>query len=111
MSREQVRFATRIAHAEIRAERSRVRVALADLRHGFARQTNTGHQCRSGTLLRVVPIGSFPHTTVAPLPGQGAAVHAEIIDADPTTGRVCRIGVRTGHVQAPAGGTRLPLAR
>lgn len=70
-------------------------------------QSNTGHTCDTGTLLRVTMIGSFPHTTVAPMPGGKAIVHAEIVEANPSTGQEGLIGVKTGEVRPPDGATRL----
>jgi hypothetical protein len=34
-------------------------------------------------------------------------VHAEVVEANPSTGQECLIGVQTGQVQPPNGATRL----
>jgi hypothetical protein len=107
---QQLEFATRIAKSEITKQGSHIRLAVADMHHGFVRQSNTGHACDSGTLLRVTLIGSFPHTTVSPPPGHSATVTAEVVEADPSTGRECLIGVQTGHVHPPSGATRLSVS-
>ena len=107
LTARQLAFAERIARVEVAKEGSHLRVATAQLRPGRVRQSNTGHRCTSGTLLRVTLVGSFPHTTVSPALGHSATVHAEIVDADPGSGLECLIGVETGHVEAPPGATRL----
>jgi len=107
LTRQQITFATHIARREIAKQGSHIRIAVAQLHPGTVHQSNTGHTCETGTLLRVTMIGSFPHTTVAPMPGGNATVHAEIVEANPTTGQECLIGVKTGQVQPPDGATRL----
>jgi hypothetical protein len=110
LTRQQIALATRIARHEIAKQGSHIRIAVAQLHPGAVSHSNTGHACTSGTLLRVTLIGSFPHTTVTPTPGGDATVHAEIIEADPSTGQECRIGVQTGRVKPPTGATRLVIA-
>jgi hypothetical protein len=107
LTRQQIALATHIARHEIAKQGSHIRIAVAQLHPGAVHQSNTGHTCHSGTLLRVTMIGSFPHTTVAGTPGGDAAVHAEVVEANPSTGQECLIGVKTGQVQPPSGATRL----
>jgi hypothetical protein len=108
LTRHQVALATRIARHEIARQGSHIRIAVAQVHPGVVlSQSNTGHTCNSGTLLRVTMIGSFPHAKVAPTPGGDATVHAEVVVADPSTGQECLIGVQTGRVQPPDGATRL----
>lgn len=109
LTRHQIALATHIARDEIAKQGSHIRIAVAQLHPGNVTvyQSNTGHTCDSGTLLRVTMIGSFPHTRVAGTPGGDGTVHAEIVEANPSTGQECLIGVQTGKVQPPTGATRL----
>ncbi len=104
---QQIALAEHIARTEIARQGSRIRLAVPQLHPGSVRQSNTGHTCKTGTLLRVTLIGSFPHTTVAPLPGRSATVHAEVVEANPVTGQECLIGVKTGRIQPPKNATPL----
>jgi hypothetical protein len=108
MTAQQVAFAERIARSEIAKQHSHVRIAVAQLHPGSVRQSNTGHTCDSGTLLRVTLIGAFPHTVVSPVPGGNATVHVEVIEANPDSGQECLISVQTGRVEIPKGATTLP---
>jgi len=107
LSRQQIALATRIARHEIARQGSHIRVAVAQLHPGVVHQSNTGHTCTSGTLLRVTLIGSFPHGKVSPTPGGDGTVRAEVVEANPSTGQECLIGAQTGQVQPPQGATRL----
>jgi hypothetical protein len=108
LTRHQIALATHIARHEIARLEAHIRIAVAQLHPGVVlSQSNTGHTCNSGTLLRVTLIGSFPNTKVSPNPGGDATVHAELVVADPSTGEECLIGVQTGQVQRPDGATGL----
>jgi len=107
LTRHQIALATRIVRNEIAKQGSHIRIAVAQLHPGVVHQSNTGHTCNSGTLLRVTMIGSFPHGKVAPTPGGDGTVRAEVVEANPSTGQECLIGVKTGRVQPPKGATRL----
>lgn len=72
---------------------------------GTVRDSNTGHPCTSGHLIRVELVGSFPGIAVSPpavSPGQpppDTTVSADLLDVDPVLGQTCLEGVLTGHVE------------
>jgi hypothetical protein len=66
---------------------------------------NAGPPCTSGTLLHIKLIGTFP-TKVADLAG-GEPISAELITADPKSGKTCLISVQTGATTPDAGATLL----
>lgn len=97
--------ALRIAHREAARPGRAITVATATLLDEPVRQPNTKWRCRSTRLVRVTLIGDFPDLTTAGVPpahGDGT-VHAVVLTADPQSGRVCLLEVRTGHVVAGAG--------
>src|SRR5262245_46049042 len=53
LTRHQIALTTRIARHEIAKWGSHIRIAVAQLHPGVVHQSNTGHTCNSGTLLRV----------------------------------------------------------
>jgi hypothetical protein len=82
---------------------------------GTLTQSNTGHVCDSGRLLRIRLIGNFPHiVTTGPYPGetttaQDTIVGAVLLTAEYETGKVCLVGVATGEVAPAPGATVLVL--
>lgn len=82
---------------------------------GTVTESNTGHVCDSGRLLRVRLIGDFPHiVTTGPLPDEtttakDTTVSAVLLTADYQTGKVCLVGVGTGEVAPETGATVLAL--
>jgi len=79
---------------------------------GRVAQPNTGEACDSGRLLRVRLIGTFPHIVTTGDPGASAdetVVRAVLLTADAKSGRVCLVGVRTGHVEPAPGATVLNI--
>lgn len=79
---------------------------------GRVAQSNTGHECRSGRLLRIRMIGTFPHIVTTGNPGMSGddlVVHAVVLTADAESGRVCLIGVKTGQVDPARGATLLDI--
>jgi hypothetical protein len=61
--------------------------------------SNTGHECTSGSVVVIKLIGSFPHIVVSSPPGASStAVHAVIATADLRSGLVCLVSVETGKV-------------
>ncbi|HEX3707758.1 MAG TPA: hypothetical protein VHV76_14120 [Mycobacteriales bacterium] len=61
--------------------------------------SNTGHECLSGSVAVIKLIGNFPHIAVSPPPGASSTeVHAVIATADLRSGQICLVSVQTGQV-------------
>jgi hypothetical protein len=112
-------LAERIVRQELSEERvidATIDSASFTVSDGTVTQSNTGHVCDSGRLLRIRLIGDFPHiTTTGPyaLAGtttaQDTTVGAVLLTADYQTGKVCLVGVGTGEVAPAPGATVLVL--
>lgn len=96
-------MATAIARDEETREQAHLASSTVTAGRGVVRDSNTGHPCRSGRVLRITLIGDFPHivtTGHAVEPGQPVpdlTVRAVDLTADALTGQTCLIGVRTGQ--------------
>lgn len=84
--------------------------ATATAGPGRVRESNTGHICTSGHVVRVRLIwmagASFTHGGVVGAPPDGPR-QALIVTADPVTGQPCLIGASYSHVQPRPGETFL----
>jgi hypothetical protein len=87
--------------------------ATATRSAGTVTDSNTGHQCTSGSVLHIKLIGTFNIVTGGhPLPSGSAnaddlEVHGVLITADPNTAQTCLISVQTGTVEPDPGATVL----
>ena len=102
----QIAAATYWARSSMRnsGDGTRTWSATADLHPGFVGHSNTGHECKSGTLLRILVIGSFEGTN-----GK-TVVETSVLEADPQALHVCTAYVKTGNYRPPADATAvLPL--
>ena len=112
-------LAERIVRQELTEERQKdatIDSASFTVSDGTVNESNTGHVCDSGRLLRIRLIGEFPHivtTGIYPLEGtetaQDTTVRAVLLTADYQTGKVCLVGVGTGEVAPAPGATVLAL--
>lgn len=115
LTEDQFNTAVSIAHREADRTRATVTSATATVGRGVVTESNTGYECRSGTVLHIMLIGTFPGITTgghpmasgAPGLGDDGSVHAEEITADPNNRQVCLISVRTGAVVPDAHATVL----
>ena len=101
-----------IALREARQSAKSVTSATATRSAGRVVDSNTGHACTSGSVLHIRLIGSFTigiatAGVARPTAPSNDDVHAVLITADPDSGRVCLISVRTGAVRPDPGATRL----
>ena len=95
------------ARRAVAGEDATVTSATVTARPGTLQESNTGFACRSGRILNVKLIGTFPHTVTTGHPVVGNAtgpaedftVHAVLLAVDAASGRTCRIGVQTGDVR------------
>jgi len=107
LSQDEVAMAVAVARDRLKNQGASVSSATAIMRPGRVVDTNTGHRCGSGRILRIKLIGSFPHivTTGHPvLKGQPVpdfTVRALIITADASSGQVCLAGVQTAEAGEP----------
>jgi hypothetical protein len=93
---QQIAQATAWARSEMHnAPHIRFWSATADLHQGMVRDSNTGHNCESGTLLRVLLIGSFRASK-----GQ-TVVTTAVIEADPKALYQCEAYGRVGNFRPP----------
>jgi hypothetical protein len=112
-----VATAVAAARREVAGEDATVTGATVTTRSGTLPESNTGFACRSGRILNVKLIGTFPHTVTTGHPvdttGTGTledfTVHAVLLAVDASSGRVCRIGVQTGDVHPAPRATVLHL--
>jgi hypothetical protein len=111
-------LAERIVRREFSEERLRdatIDSASFTVSDGTVTQSNTGHGCDSGRLLRIRLIGDFPRiVTTGPYPdgtatAENTTVGAVLLTAAYQTGKVCLVGVRTGEVAPAPGATVLVL--
>lgn len=84
---------------------------------GTVAQSNTGHACDSGRVLRIRLIGDFPHIAVSVPQSLDSTPAAEdvtasgvLLTADHQTGQVCLVGVQTGDIE-PADGATILVVR
>ena len=103
-----------IARAEADKAGATITSATATVGPGTETVANIGPPCTSGTLLHIKLIGTFPHTAVTPSPitdtaseGNDYSVSAELITADPVSGKGCSLAVQTGAVTPDPGATLL----
>lgn len=118
LSLGEIAMAEAVARDVIADQGASVTSATAVARRGTVEDSNTGHPCTSGRLLRIKLIGDFPHTVTTGHPvKQGEpmpdfTVRAVIVTADAGSGRACLIGVQTaenGEPQPLPGGTLLAV--
>jgi hypothetical protein len=84
--------------------------ATATVSAGTVTDANYGPPCTSGTLLHIKLIGTFPNIAVggyatdhASSEGDNYSVSAELITADPVSGKACLLAVQTGAVTPDPG--------
>lgn len=113
-----IAVATAVARTVVDEQRATLSSASAIAVDGHVEQSNTGHSCTPGRLLRIKLIGSFPRgvTTGHPvLPGEADpdfTVAAMLITVEAAGGEPCLIGVQTreeGEPRPLPGGTLLRL--
>jgi hypothetical protein len=114
LSRDEVTTATTAAEEVIRREEARVTSATVTASYGrVVEQSNTGHRCTSGQLLRVRLVGSFPHLTTSGGPpggdGTDGIVRTVLLTVDGGSGRTCVIGVSTRALAPLPGGVALDV--
>jgi hypothetical protein len=117
LSDDELAMALTAAREEAKSEDAQITTATATAEVGTVSQPNTGYQCSSGRVLRIMLIGSFPHVVVAGLPTDprnaaqpaDSEVHAMLLTADAATERVCEIGAQTGSVNPDRDATVLDL--
>lgn len=100
LTSREYKFAQQIAQAEIKKEDATVTSVTAKLENGTVIDSNVGYSCTSGQLLKILLIGSFPHS-VSLTAGSGAAnytVHGVALTADAKSGKVCLLGVHVGRI-------------
>lgn len=69
--------------------------AVARIRSGTVEDSNTGHPCTSGKVVKIELRGSFPHVVVAPGPWSAdSEVRTMLITSDASTGIPCLVGAR-----------------
>jgi len=76
-----------------------IRAVTARVADGAVTQSNTGHECTSGTILRVTLFGSFAIVTSG-TPGRALPVHAVDLVVDPNGGQLCLLSVTAGRAAA-----------
>lgn len=110
----QFTVAVAIARAEVAKDAATITSATATVGPGTETLTNVGPPCTSGTLLHIKLIGTFPNTAVggsatddASSEGDNYSVSAELITADPVSGKACLLAVQTGAVTPDPGATLL----
>lgn len=81
--------------------------ATAKVVRGRVLDSNTGHRCTFGTLLKIKVIGVFTYNYTGTPGGDQGPVHAVLITADPESGNTCLFGVQPGHITPDAGSTVL----
>ncbi len=105
--------AKNIALREAEQSARTITSATATRSAGTVLDSNTGHKCTSGSVLRIKLIGTFNIVTGGqPVPSGSAnpedfQVHGVLVTADPDTARTCLIGAQTGNVEPDPGATVL----
>ena len=103
LSQDEVAKAVAVAREVIADQGASVSSASAVARSGRIKDSNTGHPCTSGRVLKIKLIGKFPHTLTTGHPVQVGdpapdfTVRAMIITADAQSGRACLTGVQTAE--------------
>lgn len=115
ITNREIGLAEALVRQELRQSRhadSTVESASVTVDQGRVKQSNTGHACESGRLLRIRLLGTFPRIVTSGHKGASAedtVVGAVLLTADAESGHVCLIGVRTGQVQPAPGATTLNI--
>jgi hypothetical protein len=108
------KVAVAVARAEVAKDAATITSATATIGAGTETETNVGPPCSSGTLLHIKLIGTFPHIVISGSPTDDAAsegdnysVSAELVTADPVSGKACLLSVQTGAITPDPGATLL----
>lgn len=114
LSDSEIALAVSIAQAFIEREDASVTSGTATAADGTVTEPNASGQCMSGRLLHVQLIGKFPKivTTghpIGPDSPEDFTVRAVELTADPATGSVCLVAVKTGEVTPDPDATPLQL--
>ena len=101
ISQHEMELAAAAAHLEILKEVATVSNASVTAELGTVSETNTGSVCRSGRLLLIRLIGTFPRVAVTGHPVESGSpdftVRAMTLTADAASGSVCLIQAQTGE--------------
>jgi hypothetical protein len=100
--------------SEERLKDATIESASVTVSEGTVAQSNAGHACDSGKVLRIRLIGDFPHIAIsvpasldATTAAQDTTVSGVLLTADHQTGQVCLVGVQTGELEPAQGATIL----
>lgn len=111
LSPAEYKIAKNIALREAERTARSVTSATATRSAGTVLDSNTGHECTSGTVLHIKLIGDFNivhgFAPIGVAKSSNDDVHAELITADADSGQMCLIAVETGEVQPDPGATVL----
>lgn len=112
---QQIGFAQAIAQQEVQRQGQRITAGGFFVAPGTEDNPNVGPRCTSGTVLRILLVGEFPHVATSGmpnLPGQPPrdyTVRALTITADGATGKACLEGAVTGHPKIDPASTVLSV--
>lgn len=120
LTREEVAKALAVARGLVEDQGASVSNASAIARPGTLEELNNGDPCRSGRVLKIRLVGTFPrtvtsgHVVTAGDPAPDFTVRAVDLTVDAESGRTCLIVVRTdecGEVKPLRDATTLTLGR
>jgi hypothetical protein len=99
--------AVALARQEIYSQHATISSATVTAGSAKVLESNTGHPCKSGRVLNIKLIGSFPHIVTTGLvhrpdePPSDFTVRAMLITTDARSGLACLIGVQTDQGGQP----------